>query len=490
MGSTRNSFLSTYQTKHPAKCLYFDGASGALGKDGTMDTQMLFLYGNTTGPPGKNSSADFLWDDYARGDRLCEWLQSHNVRTGQGIESIIRMTAGFEVIWCNFSSPSLRLVSRFNVSVPLLQYNRTSSFDEGSKQLDIALTVANQDDPIDLPAPDWEIDWEHEPFVASQIWDWFTSASRSYSSEDLASNREPGIRLLDTDLVTLYSVQYQRLTNTLAEHEREQLNLTSDGFWKGASGRQSRQDALKKLMRRRSKHRVGELSLPEIDSFRQSLEHVVSQATGQGSDNSYESYPISWSHVCDMIVNNFANRLMRFQQILQHDHYAKLDSINSMKKRFGLLRERAHALIMPFLEYSVDPPIGVDSPNPSANIDASRERCKAAYLPWSLHGEAPGKGPEAKRHHPVGQAIEEVLNTICSVLIAVGDSIERTWLENFNHDLSEGNNNCRIQPLLEKIHIWQAKLEEVTAWLGWAPHWMGCDRLCRWDVSTPSSDHH
>lgn len=205
MGSTRNSFLSTYQTTRSAKCLYFDGASGALSQSGTMDTQMLLLYGNATGPPGKNSSGEFLWDEYARGQRLCEWLHEHNVGAlGQGIEGIVRMSAGFELIWCNFSSPSLRLVSRFNVTVPLLKYNRTSYSVEKLERSDLSLPVAGHDDQVDLPAPEWEIDWEHEPFIASQQWDWFTSASRSYSSENLASNRESLVSDCWTQISSIY----------------------------------------------------------------------------------------------------------------------------------------------------------------------------------------------------------------------------------------------------------------------------------------------
>ena len=37
-----------------------------------------------------------------------------------GVEGAARMNAGFELIWCNFSSPSARLISNLNVKVPLL----------------------------------------------------------------------------------------------------------------------------------------------------------------------------------------------------------------------------------------------------------------------------------------------------------------------------------------------------------------------------------
>ena len=479
MGSTRNSFLSTYKTTQSVKCLYFDGASGQLSESGTMDTQMLFLYGNTTGPPGKNSSGEFLWDEYARAQRLCGWLQEREFDApGQGIEGIVRMSAGFELIWCNFSSPSLRLVSRFNVSVPLLGYNRTSSLIQTTEKTNSGLFTTDQRDPVDLPAPDWEIDWEHEPFVASQQWDWFTSASRSYRLEDLASDREPSIRLLDVDLVNLYSPGYQSLTTVLAKREQEQFNLTSDGLWQGVGNRKSRRNALIELMRRRSKHRPGVLSLEDIAKLRRDVETMASRTSGQDPRTSLDSPAISWSHICNMIVNNFAKRLMRLQQHLEHDDFAKLGSPVTMRKQFALLRERAHALLMPFFDYSADR----RTPSSMQQQSENTNRCKGMYLPWSVQNPARKADPEGQSHHIVGQAIEEVMGNICSVLISVGGSIEKTWLRRFNQEF-ETVGRGQLQQSQTDISRWRDKIEELMAWLGWSPHWMECDRLCAWDVS-------
>lgn len=52
MGSTRQSFMLSYQTTRPVKALYFDGESAALMGLGQLDTQMLHLYGNVSGPDG------------------------------------------------------------------------------------------------------------------------------------------------------------------------------------------------------------------------------------------------------------------------------------------------------------------------------------------------------------------------------------------------------------------------------------------------------
>ncbi|KAI4279894.1 MAG: hypothetical protein L6R38_004880 [Xanthoria sp. 2 TBL-2021] len=486
MGSTRNSFLSTYQTTRPVKCIYFDGASGALGENGTMDMQMLFLYGNTTGPPGKHSGAKFLWDEYARAQQLCGWLQEHGLDvSGQGVEGIVRMSAGFELIWCNFSSPSIRLVSKFNASVPLLDYNRTSSLMGYSCKRDRALDAIDQGTRDDLPAPDWEIDWEHEPFVASQQWDWFTTTSRTYSSGDLASTREPSIRLRDAELVSLYSPEYHRHLIELVEHEREHLNLTVDGLWRGGESPQSRQNAMNELMRRRARQRVGNISPQEIDSLRSNIKRMVTRVVSEDPHDDQEWHAISWSHTCDLIVDNFAERLMQLQRLLEQDFMDEREPPVSARRRFTSLRERAHALLIPFFDYSLGLEASSSVQQQTEKIHASLDRCKRRYLPWPVHSEASTASPKGlPSNHFVAQAIEDVMDNICTVLIGAGISIEKTWLRNFNHKLQKPNQRQQ-QLVRDELRVWHENIEQLTAWLGWSPHWMGCGRLCAWNVSNP-----
>ena len=488
MGSTRNSFLSTYQTTRPTKCLYFDGASAALWGSGTLDTQMLLVYGNTTGIPTKNSSRPVSWDEYDRARRLCGWIHEQKAGApGQGIEGIVRMNAGFELIWCNFSSPSLRLISRLNVSVPLLDYNRTSVVAEQVERPNLSSSAFDLLPSTDLPAPEVKNNWEREPFLVSQYWDMFTSASRSYSADDLASYKEPGINVLDGDFVNFYSSEYQVFTRTIAEQEKEQLNLTSDGFWKGVHSRQERGDALIRLMRRRSKHRVGDLCQSDIARFQQSLKRIVStlsQPAEKVSNGNQIDRSILWSAIHDRVVNNYSKRLLQFRRLLEQDHDAWTGSWITAKKRFTLLRERAHAFLMPYSEYPINPRLEFSSEQGSGSRKHTQEHCKSAYMPWPVYTASHGKPPPLM-HTPIGRAIEEVMEGICSVIISIGYSIENEWSRSFNRIPDEDAE--WKEPLLASILAWQDKIEELTAWLGWAPHWTRCDRLCDWDVSNSRS---
>ena len=486
MGSTRNSFLSTYQTTRPTKCLYFDGASAALWGSGTLDTQMLLVYGNTTGIPNTNSSRPVSWDEYDRARRLCGWIHEQKAGApGEGIEGIVRMQAGFELIWCNFSSPSLRLISRLNVSVPLLDYERTST---DAKQLEGPALSSSGFDLLasaNLPAPEVGNDWEREPFLASQYWDMLTSASRSYSADDLASYKEPSINILDGDFVNFYSSEYQVFARTIAEQEKEQLNLTSDGFWKGVHSQEEKGDALKRLMRRRSKHRVGNLSQSETARFQQSMRRIVStlsQPAERVSNSNHMDRTILWSAIHDRVVNNYSKCLLQFRQLLEQDHDAWTGSWITAKKSFRLLRERAHAFLMPYLEYPANPHLEFSSEQESRIRKQSQERCKSAYMPWPAYSTIPRGEPPSLMDHPIGQAFEEVIDGICSVLISIGYSIEKEWGRTFNR-IPDEDDEWEEAPLQARLLAWQDAIEELTAWLGWAPHWTRCNKLCDWDVS-------
>ena len=445
---------------------------------------MLLVYGNTTGLPSKHFKGKLLWDEYDRAQRLCEWIHEKGAGSlGYGIEGIVRMNTGFEIIWCNFSSPSLQLVSRVNVSVPLLEYNRTSAFSQNQEFFHSPSPTVAFKSSTDFPVPEWKNDWEHEPFIASQEWDWLSSASRSYSIEDLASHRELGIRLLDGDFINFYSPEYLNFASTTAKQERQQFNLTLDGVWKGVQNRQERKGALEKLMRRRSKHRVGDLSQLDVTRFHQSLTRIVSKLShsvndASPSDNLNSNVP--WSYLCDRIVDNYSKRLMQFQQHLDVDNEAWTSSSTKARKSFILIRERSHTFLMPFLEYPIDP--HKHFAQAWRIKEQAHERCKYMYLPRPVY-TASHENPSFDVHHPFRQAIEEVMDTICSVLISIGYSIEKEWIQTFNNDMPKDDG--WKQRLQANVLSWQEKIEELTAWLGWAPHWIGCDRLCSWDVSTP-----
>ncbi|KAK4177377.1 hypothetical protein QBC36DRAFT_131607 [Triangularia setosa] len=87
--------LQLYRTTKPIRLLYIDGMSAGNTEMGTLDFQDFVLRGDR--------HAD-VWDELDRAKSLCD------VVTGWGLQGVIRMEAGFEIIQCDFSD-SLELVS-------------------------------------------------------------------------------------------------------------------------------------------------------------------------------------------------------------------------------------------------------------------------------------------------------------------------------------------------------------------------------------------
>lgn len=114
-------YLHVYQTTRPLPFLYIDGMGGGKTSMGTLDSQDYLLRGKTPGndteddmprgpPPSAQDDKDDDKDGKPRGPRmggpmdeqarareLCEWAKE------LGLQGVIRMEAGFEIIKCDFS---------------------------------------------------------------------------------------------------------------------------------------------------------------------------------------------------------------------------------------------------------------------------------------------------------------------------------------------------------------------------------------------------
>lgn len=81
-------WLQIYQANRDLKLLYIDGMSAANCHLGTIDTQDLLLLNFTGG----------IWDERGRSRGLCD------LAAKWGLDGVIRMEAGFEIIKCDFST--------------------------------------------------------------------------------------------------------------------------------------------------------------------------------------------------------------------------------------------------------------------------------------------------------------------------------------------------------------------------------------------------
>lgn len=109
-----HGYLHVYQTTRPLKFLYVDGMGGGKTSMGTLDSQDYLLRGKTPGnetdrwaredkhrdeePPARRGpGGSGPMDEQERAKDLCALCQEW------GLQGIVRMEAGFEIIKCDFS---------------------------------------------------------------------------------------------------------------------------------------------------------------------------------------------------------------------------------------------------------------------------------------------------------------------------------------------------------------------------------------------------
>ncbi|KAJ5041526.1 uncharacterized protein L3040_005111 [Drepanopeziza brunnea f. sp. 'multigermtubi'] len=233
MGGTRNSHMLTYQTTRSAKCIYFDGESATLFGAGQLDSQMLHIFGNTSGPP------------HARGTPFPE---------GWGGDTK--------------ESPSLRLLSHLNVSAPLLgeQVEVEDSgialdltCSEHTSKFPLPKSTGAVAEPSTLPGPD--IDWDlfrREPF---QTKNWRRGETR--------------VKLSTCGLLNYYDPVFESAGIPRATEEQKALNLTSDGSWTGPGRVATRFAALQSLTRRRRLHNLQNITSVDAAIMRANSEWVM-----------------------------------------------------------------------------------------------------------------------------------------------------------------------------------------------------------------------
>ena len=121
---------------------------------------------------------------------------------------MVRMNAGFEMIWCNFSSPSIRLVSHLNVTAPLLRTpdddrddedGWLEAVEEGKEGATTSYYPLPPDptkndratDPTNPPAPpNWRRDMDREPLFRTQTWNWSMAGVAHYGNSGSESGLE------------------------------------------------------------------------------------------------------------------------------------------------------------------------------------------------------------------------------------------------------------------------------------------------------------
>lgn len=100
LNTTIRGYLHMYRANRPLNLLYIDGEAAAKCSLGPMDSQDLILLDTER---HNNSRKGFMGHEIQRAQDLCTLAKDWSFSAGGTIDGFIRMEAGFEIIYCDWT---------------------------------------------------------------------------------------------------------------------------------------------------------------------------------------------------------------------------------------------------------------------------------------------------------------------------------------------------------------------------------------------------
>lgn len=271
-------------------------------------------------------------------------------------------------------------------------------------------------------------------------------------------------------LLSFYSSWSANQALATAKDERDFLNLTETGAWRGPGREEDRGAALKDLTRRRRNHQLNSVTESEAVMMNKAMERVLLRITQGSGGGSRECSGIDWRSLIDEIVQRYYSSLIELLNVLTaaKGSPGRINHIAS-QTRLAAVRDLTHGFLLPFFEYPSSP----DNASGLGNIwSLSSPLAQITYSRYRYHHTrllAPEEGiflnPEEAA---LKLAVEETLGGICSAIIDLGFSVEREWSRGLNTEVDARIDiPWKVSLKIEEVR-WKRKTEELMAWLGWA----------------------
>ena len=486
LGTFPNSHMLTYRTVRDVRCLYFDGTSASLMQEGSMDSQNVFIHNSSANvpptprfgrPPPENGTHNGtgnwtspIQPEYDRAHGLCDFIKEKSLGgLGWGYEGIVRMNAGFELMWCNFSSPSARLISHLNVSAPEL---------EGVKPW-----LLSGSDPKVPSKPPREGSRPHRgfplmnnPFMFSSGYQWFRAATKTYGFAGGVPGRGEGrIRIDSCGIFTFYDPALEDQEHARVQEERELFNLTSSGRWVGPLDEQDvddddRNTALRGLGRRRRGQRLLNVSAADGLYMREVVEDRLRDSLNANGNGACSG--IDWVDTTRDIISTYSMDLFTISTMLSNFSNVQHDEV---REWLSDVRSTVHTLYMPYYEYptytnhTLDLAFNYHAPHSRTAL----QRCRMQH-------ESPDFDELSASEKLTYLAISDILTAICGILLPMFLSIEHIWLAHFNNASAPlpSASDPVFRELTRTMHRNLQAEEELMAWLGWTDQWTACSPGC------------
>ncbi|PVF97657.1 hypothetical protein CPB86DRAFT_785604 [Serendipita vermifera] len=406
-------WMHTFEVEEELKVVYFDGSSGANSIWGHQDTQDVVLWGKPR--PDKNRA------ERERIVKLCQWAQPF------GLDAIIRMEPGFEVMLCDFTK--IKAISNLH----LMSYNLTgfldpdepSDIDAFYERQNIRFSTANltmdgllqslEKPPEVPPAP--RIPPLEQPLP--EHWVGPIRGAGSVGVETVLAagwnSFYPGevrVKLDYSRLVSFYDPAFLSLVQ-----DRQGLN--------------------------RHYHRLTNLSRADYLEAMRQLDDVLTREDRKSS-------AFDWSTLTRSVTDRYSERLLLLRKTLQRP---KMDRTHAHSIALRV-RDQLLVMLMPSMIYGVLPRDSSDT----KWVEPMTEHCST----WMTK---PIKLLTLSRsERMIKRATEGVLQRICTTLTSM-------WVDALSvTDASD-------KRAMELVGAWNGQVNELMDWLDW-PMWDVCHPAC------------
>lgn len=412
------------------------------------------------------------------------------------------------MIWCNFSSPSIKLIHHITVAAPQLRHNRpdnASRFEDmdiqAQQNTQIPLTstaAATPQDHATKPAfppplwPDLEQARQQEPYFDSQAWEWFRSATRKYGQLE-KGNGENRLRLITCGFVTFYDHEFDFHGGLPSEatFESAVLNEIPNDLWGNVGWSRNHNETIRAISSRRRWHNLEQLEERGGKLVREKVKNVLQAFVFDGNTAGWSRCTgANWPSITNDIAEHFSKPLLKLAQVASLCGSGGCSDDAALESPLRSTRSIVHAMLLPFFEYphaAFSVPLSDREYNKTCWTGkqlalSTHARCKSYYTRFTMND---GKSVDdlTAEEKLIITSIEDVMSSICGTLISVLFFAERIWLTYFNSPataakgISSGTRNRIAFEMGAVAH----RLKVLWAWLGWEPDRIECERRCELD---------
>nr|XP_036584434.1 uncharacterized protein CTRU02_05509 [Colletotrichum truncatum]KAF6793952.1 hypothetical protein CTRU02_05509 [Colletotrichum truncatum] len=314
-GAFGESRLHVYGTTRTLNIIYFDGQSATLSPVGTLDSQMALLQGNVP----KSPSYGLTYDDDQRALELCELVAE------LGIDGVVRMNAGFEVLVCDYEAAKVEEIFVTNITVP---GNKENENDDSLPQ-----------DPNRQPPRGFG-----NIFSEQGSYEWLRSATWHYGTYGGGGPSERRVKLDVCRLISFYDPDLSSLAHS--HHSGIVGNQTYQNGWGLRRG-----------------HRLTEIDTHDVELARSWLREITLP-----NPRNTECSGVDWNSLFTVVRAEHGTRAKEIGASFLWDHSSERVAVEIVTK----VHELTHAILAPYLEYQV-------SDQTTTTKEQTISRCTSVY---------------------------------------------------------------------------------------------------------------